>query len=414
MGSVTAIEHGADAATAGQRRFGFLLLPTLCAASSLSVLNALALSPFLARIAPDMHVSVATMGQAGTLSGLVGASLGLGLGTVADGLGYRRLLLAGSCALVAAALGTALAPTYLAFLVAQLLGGLAASTISPMAFAFAGTLYDGPERRRAITRIYSAAAGTQIVAFPLLTRLADSTSWRWPFAALGGASVVLVWLALAALPRDPRPPVRPGRLRELLAVYAPLAGSAATRLLYAAQFLRGVAWSGTLAYMGAYIDDALGYSVRAAGFALTATGGGFLAGSLLVGGRLRGRPPRPTFIAAVATMGALIAAAFLWRPGMGATFPLLFLVAVCGGIAEVTMLTIIAAETPAPQGPTMALHSSILRYGGATGALLGGGLLAVGDYAALGLGFPVIAALAAVACTLTRREPRRVAMLPDS
>jgi predicted MFS family arabinose efflux permease len=275
-----------------------------------------------------------------------------------------------------------------------------------MAFAFAGTLYHDEARRRAITRIYAAASGAEIIVFPIITRVADLSSWRWAFATLAAGGATLVVLALLALPRDPAPPVRPQRLRALPGVYAVLVRDHAMRLLYGAQFLRGVAWTGTLAYMGAFIDDELGYSVRAAGFALTVVGSGFLAGSLLVGGRLRRREPRLTFITATALMGALIGVMFLWRPGIGITYGLLLLIAFCGGVAEVTAITLISAETPAAQAPTMALHSSILRYGTSSGALAGGVLLALGGYRLLGGGLLLSAAAGAWTCTRSRRRWR--------
>jgi DHA1 family L-arabinose/isopropyl-beta-D-thiogalactopyranoside export protein-like MFS transporter/DHA1 family inner membrane transport protein len=385
---------------------GRLLVVTLCAASSFSVLNALALSPFLARMAPAMHVSVATMGQAGTVAGLFGATLGLGIGSLAESVGFRRLMVAGALALVAALIGTALAPAYLPLMAAQLLGGLAGSTVSPMAFAFAGTLFHGAARRRVITQIYSSTAAAEIIAFPIITRIADASSWRWSYASLAVSATSLIALAVVALPRDPQPARRPSRLRTLPRYYAPLARDASARMLYAAQFLRGVAWSGSLAYVGAFIEDELGYSVRAAGYAITVLGSGYLAGSLLVGGRLRTLPPRATFIAAVSVLGALSAATFLTRPPLLGTYALLLALSFVGGIAEVTAITLISAETPAPQAPTMALHSSILRYGTATGALVGGGFLTLGSYTALGCGYLVIAGLAAAACLRSRGAGR--------
>jgi hypothetical protein len=41
----------------------------------------------------------------------------------------------------------------------------------------------------------------------------------------------------------------------------------------------------------------------------------------------------------------------------------------------------------------MSLHSSVLRFGTATGALVGGGLLALGGFSLLGAGLPIVAAI---------------------
>src|SRR5206468_3864910 len=160
---------------------------TLCLASSLSVLNTLALAPFLARIAPDLGTSVALLAQALTLTGLLGALLGLVIGPVAEALGYRRLLLGGVAALVLCDIGTAL-----------------------------------------------AAAGCGL-------------------------------LGVIALPAD-APLARPTlSMAALRGTYAPLLAYRPVALIFGAQFLRGVCWTGLLAYDGAFIVEALHHSVQLAG-----------------------------------------------------------------------------------------------------------------------------------------------------
>jgi predicted MFS family arabinose efflux permease len=383
-----------------------LLLPALCAASAISVLNALALSPFLAEMSDDLGISVALLGQSLTVSGLLGAGIGLFVGPAAERIGYRRVLLAGTVALLLSNVGTALAPSFELLLLTQLANGISGATISPMAFAFAGALYDAEMRRHAISRIYAVAAGVEVVGLPALAALGDVTSWRWSFAAMGSFSIVLYVLAAVALPRLTGNPQTQINLRAIARAYAPIVRFKPVALLYVAQFLRGICWTGMLAYVGAFIDDELGYSLRAAGLVWTVLGAGFLAGSLLVGGRLRLLDARRTFIVTTALLGAFIGLTFWWQAGIALTFALLFIVSTAGGAAEVTAATVISAETPAPQGPTMSLHSSTLRFGTATGALVGGALLAIGGYGVMSAGLPLFA-VAAIAATWFSGRPVR-------
>ena len=383
-----------------------LVLTILCLASGLSVLNALALAPFLAEMAPDFGLSVAGLGQTLTVTGMVAACLGLVIGPAAEWAGYRTVMLCGLAALVVAVFGTSLAPSFPLLLLAQMTGAIGASTISPMAYAIAARRFDGPERNKAISRIYAASAGVNVVGLPTIAFIGDAAGWRWAFVTVGGMATAALALALAALPHDAGDRPQGFRIASVQEAYRPIARHRAMRLTFASQFLRGVAWTGTLTYVGAYLVEELDRSVRVAGLVWLALNPGFLVGSLLVGGGLRRYEPRRTFILTVAAMGALIGLLFLVQPGIGPTFALLFVLALMGGIAEVTLATIIAAETPTQQGATMSLHSSTLRFGTGTGALVGGALLAAGDYHALGIGLPLVALGAAIAGWLSYRAVR--------
>jgi predicted MFS family arabinose efflux permease len=385
------------------------LLVTLCLTSALSVLNALALSPFLAKIAPELGTSVALLGQALMASALVGASLGLVIGPSAEWLGYRSLLLAGLVALIICNLGTAVAPSFGMLVLAQLLGGVSAATISPMAFAIAGLRYHGDERRKVISRMFASASGASIIGFPVLTFVGSHASWRWSFVVLALTALVGLGLAIVTLPRHGESPAEPLRIKAVLSVYRPLIAYPPVALVYGAQFLRGVTWTGMLAYIGAFLVDELGRSVQAAGLIWLVLGPGFLVGSLLVSGWLRRFNPRRTFMLTAPLMGLLVALVFLLQPPLVTVWALLLGAAFFGGIAEVTAVTIMAAETPTSQGATMALNSSATRFGTACGALVGGALLATGGYVALGIGFPIIA----LAAAFTARLSVRVAGSPD-
>jgi predicted MFS family arabinose efflux permease len=378
----------------------------LCLGSGLSVLNALALAPFLAEMAPDFTMSVAGLGQTLTVTGLVAACLGLVIGPAAEWAGYRTLMLCGLVALVVAVFGTALAPSFPLLVLAQLVGAVGASTITPMSYAIAATRFTGPARNTAISRIYAASSGVNVVGLPTIAFIGDAAGWRWAFVTVGCMVAASLALALVALPRDTVDRSQAFRLASVVSAYRPLLRHRAMRLTYASQFLRGVAWTGTLTYIGAYLVEEMDRSVRVAGLVWLVLNPGFLLGSLLVGGRLRRYEPRRTFMLTVAAMGALIGLLFVVQPGIVATFALLFLLAFMGGIAEVTIATIIASETPTQQGPTMSLHSSTLRFGTGTGALVGGVLLALGDYRALGVGLPLLAAGAAVTGWLSSRAAR--------
>jgi predicted MFS family arabinose efflux permease len=63
---------------------------------------------------------------------------------------------------------------------------------------------------------------------------------------------------------------------------------------------------------------------------------------------------------------------------------------------SVGVASLLAVESPAQAGTTMALNASLLNAGAAAGAALGGALIALGGYGAMALGLPVFALAAAI------------------
>lgn len=341
-------------------------------------------------MADEFGVSVAVLGQTLTVSGLLGATLGLFIGPLAERAGYHVVMLAGTLFLLLSNILIALAGGIEMMMLAQLANGVAGATVSPVGFAYAGAYFSGAQRAGALSRIYATAAGAEVVVLPALAIVGDAAGWRWSFAILAGVAGLFFLAALFTLPRRPRDPSSHLHPRAIVRAYLPILHDRPVALLYLAQFLRGICWTGLLSYIGAFIDEELGYSVRAAGMVWLVLGPGFLVGSLLVGGRLRLVSPYRIFMVTVASMAVLIAVTFSMQESIGSTFLLLLLIATVGGAAEVVAVTAISSSSPAPQGPTMSLHSSTLRYGTALGALVGGALLALGSYNLLGIGLAVV------------------------
>ncbi len=384
-----------------------VILAALCVASSLAVLNAMVLAPFLSDMSKDLNTTVAVLGQAVTLTAILGAFLGLMIGPLGDRVGYRTTLLAGLGALILCNIGTSLAPSFPLLLAAQLINGFSGAAITPMAFSIAGSRFDAEGRRKVISYIYAAASAAGVIGFPILTQIGGAYSWRWSFAALALTAACGFLFALLAVPHDPPTNRRASfHPRAVWAAYAPLMHFPPLRHIYVAQFLRGVAWSGTLTYIGAFLIDELHRSVKVAGLVQVVVGPGFLIGSLLVSSSLRRYDGRVTFIISVLAMAATMVAIYGGQPQLAIVFVLLFICAFGGGIAEVTAVTMMSSETPTSQGTAMALNSSVVRFGSAGGAFLGGGMLAIGGYTLLGIGYPIILGLAAASAIVARRHHR--------
>jgi predicted MFS family arabinose efflux permease len=56
---------------------------------------------------------------------------------------------------------------------------------------------------------------------------------------------------------------------------------------------------------------------------------------------------------------------------------------------------LVSTASPAEQGTTMLLNGSMVNFGTAAGAAIGGGLIALNGYQALGMGLPIFALIGA-------------------
>jgi predicted MFS family arabinose efflux permease len=370
----------------------------------MAALNYFAPTPFYPVMAHDLQTTVPLLGQIVTLMAFISAVLGLMIGPLADRYGFRWPLVLGLAAIALNLIGMGLAPAYGALLGLGIVGGLGDALVFALPLAVAGTYFSGDARRRAISLTIGALSTAPIVGVPLLTAFGDLRGWRAALALAGLAGAVVGWFVAAALPADHRAAETPLRARTLLAAYAPLLSHPASLRLLAVSALRAMAWLGLLTYLGGYLGQSLGLDTRQIGVVYMLAGGGYVLGSVAAGSRLGGIAPRGMVAAAsVATglaLGPLLLAGNLWL-----VIALLVAASFAAAVAGVGVTSLLAAESPAGAGTTMVLNGSILNLGAAAGAALGGALIAVGGYPALGIGLPVFAFAAAILAAWPAAQP---------
>jgi predicted MFS family arabinose efflux permease len=371
------------------------ILAALCVAAFLASLNFFATTPFYPPMARDLHTTIPLLGQVVTLTVLLSAGLGLVVGPLADRYGYRWPLVIGLLAIAVNLAGTGLASAYPVLLGLSVAGGLGDALVFGLALAIAGTRFAGDARRRAIGWTIGALSIAPIVGVPLLTAISGVGGWRAALAAGGLAATGAAWFVAAVLPPDGRRPRTPLQVRALVGAYAPVLRHRPTLRLFGVAALRAVWFLGLLTYLGAFLAEAVGLSTQQVGFAYTLAGGGYAAGTFVAGGRLGAVSPRMSVAVSSVAAGLLIGP-MLWLPNVWIVLPLLLLISLAASMCSVAVSALLAAESPAGAGTTMVLNGSLINAGTAGGAALGGVLIALGGYGALGLGLALFAFTAAV------------------
>ncbi|MEV4621490.1 MFS transporter [Asanoa sp. NPDC049573] len=402
---------------------GRRILALLCAVAFLDFVDASITNVALPHIMRDLGFSVQSLQWVPSAYLLTYGGFMLLGGRLADLLGRRDVLLAGTALLGLSSLAGGFAGNTGVFVAARLVQGLGAALMLPAALSTLTTTFTTSKDRHSALGVWAGVAGLAsavgILAGGLLT---DGLGWRWVMFVNPIACVLVIPAVLALLPRD-RPAARTTRFDllgsavvtagTLLLVYAlvkaPDQGWAATRTwlelagaaallasfvlvertardpilpldifrvpgLLAANLTGLIGFAGMLSmfyFLTLYMQTVLGYSAIAAGAAylpLTA-GVGVGAG---VGARLLARVGSR----AVICVGALVAAAGLFllsRVPAGGGYlahilPGLLLVAF--GVGPVFVGVTSAANAgvgPSRAGLAAAILNSTQQIGGALG-----------------------------------------------
>ncbi|HEY1294581.1 MAG TPA: MFS transporter [Chloroflexota bacterium] len=390
------------AATATAAREGHILAAILCA-PLVSFLNTIGLVPFLSVIAEELDTSVSALGQVTAVSMVVATGLGLVAGQFADRYGYRRMLMVGLGTVILSAFASAFAFSFVALLIAGLIGAVSRAVVAPISLTIAGTWFEGTARQRTMGLVSAAIAGAAVIGVPLMASVAALWSWRLAFAALGVTAAAAIVLTRRALPADRSKSTSRLGVREILGAYRPLLGDRPTLSILGSNLFRTTgAWAvGT--YIATFLVRDRDLSVQQASLAFAVAGLGLFSGSLAAGGPLRIMAPRELLVGCSAIGTSLVGVSMALPVPTLWVFGLVFAGLFLNGLGNVAANLLLVDETPAGPATTMSLNGAALSLASAMGGVVGGLLLALGGYTAIGWSGPVLGVLAALLAWNSRR-----------
>ncbi|WP_206885778.1 MFS transporter [Alicyclobacillus mali (ex Roth et al. 2021)] len=160
------------------------------------------LSPILWQISNAFRVSVS---QAALAVSVYGLALALGapvLSRIGDRKGAGAALWLGMAGFVGASALCACSTSFLEFLLARFLSGLAAGLTVPSAYALAGASVSDEFRGQALGWVVSGWSWSFILGVPLATWVDRALGWRWMFMAFGIAAILLMLFMAWSLKRS--------------------------------------------------------------------------------------------------------------------------------------------------------------------------------------------------------------------
>ncbi|MGY0024278.1 MFS transporter [Streptomyces sp. YJ-C3] len=203
-------------------------LAVTSAATAVALMTYTAPMITLGDTAASLHTALSS--QAWLLNGtpLGLAALLLVAGTLADDYGRRRAFVGGTFALGLTTVLGAFAPTTLLFTLARIAQGAASAAIIAASLGLLVHAFPTPAGRIRATGVWGAFVSGGIALGPVAAGgVAQLADWRWSYAVLGAAALVVAALAPRSLtesrsPRGGRPDL-PGALTLGLALVALLA-----------------------------------------------------------------------------------------------------------------------------------------------------------------------------------------------
>lgn len=368
----------------------WVVVVTLGLTAFLGTLNNMSLNAFLPFIAADIGQTVPVLGQITTVVLALGAITALVVGPLADRYGMRQFLIVGSVTVVLTAAATSVVNSFGTLFAARLISGFSGGILLGLSLSCAATLFEGQLRRKAMSAVLGGASLAPVTGVPLLTLVASTSTWRIAFIVFALFAVVVTALARLLLPRSAGPQVanEPFHPRSYLNAYRPLFGDRNMLALYIVIFTRAACWLGYFIYLGAYLNIVLAADTRTIGWGYMVAGGGFLAGTFAAGGWLSNLRLRPLLAICLGAMAPLMVVQLTLPVGLATAFAFMAAISFVAAISAVCLNALLQNETPAGRATTSGLGTMILGLGSAAGGAVGGALVAVGGFPALGVGLP--------------------------
>ena len=351
------------------------------------------LVPIVVEVGRSLDASVSAVGQARTVLAVTAVVAALFIGPLIDRLGIRPLLIWGSAlALLGAGLSAA-APSLALYLLAHVVTGTGVACLLSAGFAGVGAWFPEGEMARPMGFVVGAQSVSWIIGNPIIGILTDAVSWRLAYAVPGAICLASLTAAvLSSAERDAaveRPPL--GEREGLRAVFR----DRSARRWTLAELVAYSAWTAELTYIGAFYIQTYDVSESTVGFLLAVGSIAFAISTLNTASLAERFGRRRLIVCAALGMGVMLAVIMNVTPAVGFTLCLFFVMALMAGVRSTASSGLGLDQLRAQPGSMMAARTASAQLGYMFGALIGGAVLAVADFGALG--FVLLAGMAASA-----------------
>jgi MFS transporter, DHA1 family, inner membrane transport protein len=320
----------------------------------------------------------------------------------------RKTLLLGLMAVFTLGnLASVVAPTYETLVAARFVAGLPHGAFFGVAALVAGHLMGPQNRAKAVAHVMCGLTVATVLGVPLASWLGQALGWRSAFGlvvVIGAATLTALWYWL------------PPRLREMH-VTSPLTELGALKRVqvWLALAVGMIGFGGMFAvysYISTTMTDVAGLPRALVPVALMVFGVGMVVGNL-VGGRLADKSVIRGLYLSMGALGTVLALFVLAAHNAWTAMPVLFTIGAAGSAVGPALQTRLMDVAHGAKTLAAALNHSALNIGNATGAWVGGLVIAAGyGYTAPAAAGALLAAAGIIVLTISLLLQRRTGVRP--
>lgn len=181
-----------------QRERQVLIVLTLM--SFTNIMDFMIMMPLASHLIRDFGISTAQFGLLVSVYAFAAAVSSLLMASIADRFDRKRALLFVYAGLIVGTLGCALAPTYVALLIARTVAGLFGGVQGSIAFSIVCDLVPDERRGRAMGLVMLSFSLSAVIGVPLSIYIASHGGWHIPFFALAASCSLLFMVAMRMVP----------------------------------------------------------------------------------------------------------------------------------------------------------------------------------------------------------------------
>jgi predicted MFS family arabinose efflux permease len=299
------------------------------------------------------------------------AIFALAAGPVSDRMNRRTVVIAGLGAFTLFTAACGLAPNFRTMIVLRVLAGVAASLVVPQIWATIPAVVTPEQILSAMGYGVAGLSIAQVAGVPAGSILA-ATSWRLPFFALGGVSLIVLVAVTGWFPSVPSTASGAGRF---LSAYRDILRVPRTGWYLIAYLVFGIGTYTTFTFIGTWYTQAFGLSVAQVGVAIVALGAGNAVGSMF-GSRLAVRLGQPRSVLLGTLLLVALCVALPFSPGLAAAETVLVLIFLVGGFVYPVLMATVQSLTTTARGTVASLANAALYTSATIGGAISGALYA--------------------------------------
>ena len=385
---------------------GRMVLPSLVISRFATMHPGFLTGLLLIDIGESFGMAVGVTGQIRTAASIVGVLSALLISALSLRFKPKSLLVGGLGILVVSTVGCALAPSFSVLLIVYALTGMVGSLVGPMAFTLVAEHFHPEQRTNAISWIITGMSAANLIGAPIIGYISGFTGWRGSFLwFVLPVSLVGLFLAVRFIPSGQRsdPGVQGGGGGVMEGFRGVLKNTSAVSCL-AGTALIAAAYMAMVSYAPSYYREQFGLSTAQATFVVIGASVFFILGTRICG-RLVSRFGRKPMMLWPAALAALSIFAYLNIPDLGLSLAARFLGSTSSAIVFTAANALTLEQVPRFRGTVMSLSQASFSLGGVLGTGLGGLIVLISGYEAMGFSHGAMMLVAMLLLFFLAKEP---------